>query len=131
MPNTSLTSMCRIENEHSSKQILLEAQISSNDISPMSHLMVAVDTQGQLYTFKITYPYQDQISIQQSISYTTSLLEYCLVSGYDALDIFLTLKLVHLDGIVDRLTENFTRQPPYVQQYYYVNFLTMKTNLYR
>lgn len=63
--------------------------------------------------------------------YLVSLLEYCLVSGNDALDIFLQVKPALLDGVVDRLTENFTRQPPPVQQYYYVSFLTMKTNLYR
>lgn len=93
----------------------------------MGHLIVSVDTNGQLFIFKCSYPHQDQLSI----TYIVSLLEYCFVAGYDALDIFLTLKIPFLDSIVDRLTENFTRQPSSVQQYYYVNFLTMKTNLYR
>lgn len=104
-----------------------ESQIVAHDITWMGHLIVCADTNGQLFIFKISYPHQDQLSI----SYIVSLLEYCFVVGYDALDIFLTLKIPFLDSIVDRLTENFTRQPSSVQQYYYVNFLTMKTNLYR
>lgn len=105
----------------------IESQIGAHDITWMGHLMVSVDTHGQLFIFKVSYPHQDQLSI----AYIVSLLEYCFVVGYDPLDIFLTLKIPFLDSIVDRLTENFTRQPSSVQQYYYVNFLTMKTNLYR
>lgn len=127
LPNTSLTCVWRNENEHSSKHMRIESQIGSHDITWMGHLMVSVDTHGQLFIFKVSYPHQDQLSI----AYIVSLLEYCFVVGYDALDIFLTLKIPFLDNIVDRLTENFTRQPSSVQQYYYVNFLTMKTNLYR
>lgn len=109
----------------------IDSQIAAHDISNMGHMLMAVDTQGQLFAYRVSYPHQDTTGCQATISYVVSLLEYCLVAGYDALDIFLTLKTQHLDSIVDRLTENFTRQPSPVQQYYYVNFLTMKTNLYR
>lgn len=109
----------------------LESQVASHDITHMGHLVMAVDCQGQLFAYKVAYPHQDTTGCQATISYIVSLLEYCLVAGYDALDIFLTVRTQHLDNIVDRLTENFTRQPSPVQQYYYVNFLTMKTNLYR
>lgn len=97
----------------------------------MGHMLVAVDTQGQLYAYRLTYPHQDSSGGQQSIVYTVSLLEYCLVGGYDPLDIFVTLRAQHLDQIVDRLTENFNRQSSSIQQFYYVNFLAMKANLYR
>lgn len=109
----------------------IDSQIAAHDISSMGHILMAVDTQGQLFSYKVSYPHHDTTGCQATISYVVSLLEYCIVVGYDALDIFLTLKTQHLDSIVDRLTENFTRQPSSVQQYYYVNFLTMKTNLYR
>lgn len=97
----------------------------------MGHLLLAIDAEGQLYAYRVSYPHQDQAGGQLSVNYATSLLEYCLVSGYDALDVFLILKHQQLDTIIDRLTENFTRQPAYVQQFFYVNFFAMKTNLYR
>lgn len=97
----------------------------------MGHLMMVIDTHGTLCAYKIVYPHQDTSGNVMTTLYLVSLLEYCLVSGIDALDIFLHVKPALLDGVVDRLTENFTRQAPPVQQYYYVNFLTMKTNLYR
>lgn len=58
-------------------------------------------------------------------------LEYCLTNGLDAIDILLTLKVQILDNIIDKLNDNFSRQPPSVQQFFYVNFLTMKINIYR
>lgn len=131
LPNSSLTCVWRNENEHSSKQNRIEYQIGTHDITYMGHIVISIDTHGQLFAFRVQYPHQDQVGNQMSIAYIVSMLEYCLIVGYDALDIFLTLKIQYLDAIVDRLTENFTRQPSSVQQYYYVNFLTMKTNLYR
>lgn len=103
----------------------------AHDITWMGHLLLAVDAEGQLFAYRVSYPHQDQAGGQQSINYAISLLEYCLVGGFDALDVFLILKAQQLDTIIDRLTENFTRQPSYVQQFYYVNFFAMKTNLYR
>lgn len=117
--------------EHTNKHQRVEAQLSAHDLTWMGHLLVAIDSQGQLYTYRLSYPHQDQSGGQLSVSYTVSLLEYCLVAGYDPLDIFLTLKIQNLDTIVDRLHENFFKQPPSVQEFYYVHFLTMKTNLYR
>lgn len=132
--NASLACAWRKENtEHVAKQMRIESQVASHDISHMGHLLMAVDAHGQLFAYKLTYPHQESTggTCQSTISYVVALLEYCLVAGYDSIDIFLTLKTQHLDTIIDRLTENFTRQPSQIQQYYYVNFLTMKTNLYR
>lgn len=123
--------MWRNENEHSAKQMRLESQLAGHDITQIGHVLMAIDTQGQLYAYKVSYPHHDITGGPLTVTYLVSLLEYCMVAGYDALDIFLAIKLVSLDAVIDRLTENFTRQPPAVQQYYYVNFLTMKTNLYR
>lgn len=103
----------------------------AHDISYMGHLLMAVDAQGQLYAYRITYPHMEQMTGQQSTLYTISLLEYCLFGNFDPLDIFLILKIQQLDTIIDRLTENFNRQPSHIQQFYYVNFLALKTNLYR
>lgn len=131
LTNASLTCVWRNENDHVSKQTKIDSTIVAHDITWMGHLLLAVDAEGQLYAYRVSYPHQEQAGGQLSINYAVSLLEYCLVGGFDALDIFLILKVQQLDNIIDRLTENFTRQPAFVQQYFYVNFFAMKMNLYR
>lgn len=126
-----MSSVWRNENDHSSKHSRLDTQLTAHDISYMGHFLISIDAYGQLYSYRITYPHQDPISGQHCLIYTISLLEYCLFGNFDALDIFLILKVQQLDAIIDRLTENFNRQPSHTQQFYYVNFLAMKTNLYR
>jgi mediator of RNA polymerase II transcription subunit 16 len=59
------------------------------------------------------------------------MLEYCMISGLDALDSMLMIKPQMIDSIVDRMTDNFNRQPNFITQFYYLKFLTMKINLYR
>lgn len=123
--------MWRNENDHASKQTKIDSTIVAHDITWMGHLLLTIDAEGQLYAYRISYPHQEQTSGQLSITYAVSLLEYCLVGGFDALDVFLILKVQQLDAIIDRLTENFMRQPAFVQQFFYVNFFAMKTMLYR
>lgn len=129
--NASLTCSWRSEGDPLSKQSKTESSLSAHDISWMGHLLMAIDVHGQLYSYRVTYPHQDSAGGQAPISYAISLLEYCLLSGYDALDVFLILKVQQLDTIIERLTENFMRQPTNTQQFYYVNFFSMKANLYR
>lgn len=127
----SLTSVWRNDGDHLSKQCKLDSTLVAHDITFMGHLLMAVDEEGQLFAYRITYPHQDPAAGQQSISYAISLLEYCLVGGYDAFDVFLTPKVQQLDTIIDRLTDNYSRQHSHLQQFYYVNFFALKTNLYR
>lgn len=129
--NASLTCVWRSESDPSSKQSKIESSLATHDISWMGHLLMAVDANGQLYGYRITYPHQESAGGQAAIYYVISLLEYCLISGYDALDVFLILKVQQLDTIIDRLSENFMRQSTNTQQFYYVNFFAMKANLYR
>lgn len=132
MTNSSLTCLWRNDGDHtSSKQSRIDSTVAALDITWMGHLLVATDVYGQLYTYRITYPHQDAAGGMLSISYAIQLLEYCLIGGYDALDIFVLLKAQQLDTIIDRLSENFMRQPTSTQQFYYVNFFAMKANLYR
>lgn len=121
----------RDPNDHSSKQMRLGVKIAAINISYLGHLFVALDTFGQLYVYRCNFMCQDQLGTPALIVQTVNLLEYCLVTGFDSLDILLTLKIQILDNVLERLTENFHRQPSNVQQYYYVNFLTMKIALYR
>lgn len=121
----------RDPNDHSSKQIKLGLKIGAIDVTHLGHLFVTLDTFGQLYVYRCNFMCQDQLGTPALIVQTVNLLEYCLVTGLDSLDILLTLKTQILENVLERLTENFHRQPPNVQQYYYVNFLTMKIALYR
>uniref|UniRef100_A0A1Q3G3Z3 Mediator of RNA polymerase II transcription subunit 16 n=1 Tax=Culex tarsalis TaxID=7177 RepID=A0A1Q3G3Z3_CULTA len=121
----------RDPNDHASKQIRLGVKIGAINVSFLGHLFVALDTTGQIYVYRCNFMIQDQLGTPALIVQTVNLLEFCLVTGFDCLEILLTLKPQILDNILERLTDNFNRQPPNVQQYYYVNFLTMKIALYR
>lgn len=121
----------RDPNDHSSKQIRLGVKIGAIDVSYLGHIFVSLDTFGQLYVYRCNFMCQDQLGTPALIVQTVNLLEYCLVTGFDSLDILLTLKIQILENVLERLTESFHRQPSNVQQYYYVNFLTMKIALYR
>lgn len=130
--SSSLKCVWRNDGDHlSSKQSRIESTLTAHDITWMGHMLVATDAYGQLYAYRITYPHQEAAGGQMTISYAMLLLEYCLVGGYDALDIFVMLKVQQLDTIIDRLSENFARQPASTQQFYYVNIFAMKANLYR
>ena len=48
-----------------------------------------------------------------------TMLEYCLVSGYDWWDLTICAKPGHLEAICERLTEDFNKQPPALQQLYW------------
>lgn len=66
-----------------------------------------------------------------TVPHATTLLEYCLVTGLDWLDLMLVLRPGMLEALCDRLSESFNRQTPAIQQYYYVQYLSIKTSLYR
>lgn len=131
LTTASLSCVWRTDNDPLAKQSRIDNGLAAHDISTMGHLLLAVDALGQLYAYRLTHSHQDSAGGQSAISYAISLLEYCLISGYDALDVFLILKVQQLDSIIDRLTENFNRQPTSTQQFFYVNFFAMKANLYR
>lgn len=116
--------------ESLTKQLKLDSHLDSIDLTIMGNFAMTLDNYGQLYGYKITYPHQDKMG-PYGMHSIVSLIEYCLYTGYDALDVFLTIKPQQLESIIERFSENFTRQPSQIQQYYYVNFLTIKTNLYR
>uniref|UniRef100_A0A1B0CL25 Mediator of RNA polymerase II transcription subunit 16 n=1 Tax=Lutzomyia longipalpis TaxID=7200 RepID=A0A1B0CL25_LUTLO len=112
------------------KQTKLNSTPRDIDVSWMGHLLVCLDNLGQLFVFK-SNNMPEQLGMPSTIQHTVSLLEYCIVAGYDYLDILLAIRSSTIDNIVERLSENFNRQVNPIQQFYYVNFLTMKTNLYR
>lgn len=106
-------------------------QIAAIDITWMGQMMIQVDTRGQIFSYRLQFAQIDSDGNPFTESNYLLLLEYCLVTGMDYIDVLLNLKVQFLDSIIEKLTENFNRQTSIVQQYYYVNFLTLKTNLYR
>ncbi|XP_017045384.1 mediator of RNA polymerase II transcription subunit 16 [Drosophila ficusphila] len=94
----------------------------SGDLTPTSQMLLIFDSHAQLHAMQAPL-------VKQAIS-GLLLLEYCIVTGCDASDVLL-LNLGNLEALVEKLTDNFTRQPSYVRHYYYANFLALKSNLCR
>jgi mediator of RNA polymerase II transcription subunit 16 len=112
--------------EHQTKIIKMTSKMAALDITFMGNLLFAIDSIGQVCCFKINFDH-----IMMNIIQAVNLLEYQMISGLDTLDSMLMLKPQMIDSIVDRMTENFNRQPNYITQFYYLKFMTMKINLYR
>lgn len=94
----------------------------SGDLTPTSQMLLLFDSHAQLHAM--------QAPLIKQTGAGLLLLEYCIVTGCDASDVLL-LNLGNLEALVEKLTDNFTRQPSYVRHYYYSNFLALKSNLCR
>lgn len=115
-----------------SKLPRVDRQLGSIEITFMSHLLISVDNLGDLCAIKVPQFYTEQCSSPiQLVNYKTTLLEYCLVTGCDASDVLMTMKPSYIENVLEKLSDNFSRQNSSTQQFYYVNSLTMKTNLAR
>lgn len=112
--------------EHPTKKIKTTSKISALDISCLGHMLIASDSIGQISCYRVNFDH-----IMNNLVHSVNLLEFCMISGLDALDSMLMLKPQMIDMVVDKLTDNFNRQPNHVTQFYYIKFLTMKINLYR
>jgi mediator of RNA polymerase II transcription subunit 16 len=118
--------MCASAQEHQTKMIKISSKVSALDISVLGHMIIATDSIGQVSCYRVNFDH-----ITNNLVHTANLLEFCMISGLDTLDSMLMLKPQMIDTIVDKLTDNFNRQPNHVTQFYYLKFLTMKINLYR
>ncbi|XP_052754188.1 mediator of RNA polymerase II transcription subunit 16 [Galleria mellonella] len=107
-----------------------QAVVSSVQISSLGGVAVCVDSHAQLHVFRLPQPWAD-IPSPMSLQQATSVLEYAMVSGYDCLDVLLTLKPNMMETVYERLTESFQRQPQHFQQYYYHSWLKLRTALCR
>ncbi|EDW56740.1 mediator of RNA polymerase II transcription subunit 16 [Drosophila sechellia] len=94
----------------------------SGDLTPSSQMLLIFDSHAQLYAM--------QAPLLKQGGSGFLLLEYCIVTGCDASDVLL-LNLGNLEALVEKLTDNFTRQPSFVRHFYYANFLALKSNICR
>lgn len=105
------------------------------DITALGHNVILMD-KGTVHVYGVSSSVffsnnMNPMSSAQQISYVGNLLEYSMVAAVDYLDVILASRISNYDAIIERINENFNRQPPLFQQFYYVRFLTLKTNLYR
>lgn len=131
MKRVSITNInfCASAIEHQTKIIKMTSKMAAIDITCMGNMLFAIDSIGQVSCFKINFDH-----VMMNAVHATNMLEYCLISGIDSLDVMLMLKMTQpqiIDSVIDRMTENFNRQPNSITQFYYLKFLTMKINLYR
>lgn len=123
---TNITFSASALEQSSTKIIKMTSKMAALDITFMGNLLFVIDSIGQVCCYKVNFDHLMMNPLQ-----AVNLLEYQMISGLDTLDSMLLLKPQMIDTIVDRMTENFNRQPNYITQFYYLKFLTMKINLYR
>ncbi|XP_034251732.1 mediator of RNA polymerase II transcription subunit 16 [Thrips palmi] len=111
------------------KQPRLGICVSHMDITWLGNVAVAVDTQGQLYLYRLL-PISEP-GAPMTVPYACTLLEYCLVSGLDWWDLLVSLRTSMLEAVCDRFTESYNRQQQAVQQFHSAQFLSIKASLYR
>ncbi|EDW74126.1 uncharacterized protein Dwil_GK21766 [Drosophila willistoni] len=105
-----------------------EVKFTSGDLTPTSQMLLIFDSHAQLHAM------QTPLLKQGGAGFLLLLLEYCIISGLDASDVLLlnhSAGVNLLDSLVEKLTDNFTRQPSYVRHFYYANFLALKSHLCR
>ncbi|EFN86414.1 Mediator of RNA polymerase II transcription subunit 16 [Harpegnathos saltator] len=117
------------QDEPNSKYFKSSISISHMDLSWLGCVLLACDTHGNLYLYKLLP--DGTTGTSMTLSYACTLLEYCLVTGLDWLDILLCLRSSMVETLCERLDVSFNRQPQPTQQYHYVQFLCIKTSLYR
>ncbi|KAG6444271.1 hypothetical protein O3G_MSEX003371 [Manduca sexta] len=106
------------------------ALVSCVELSQLGGVVVVIDTHAQLHVYRLPQPWAD-IPLPLAVQHTTTLLEYSMVSGYDCLDVLMTLKPNIIEPVYERLTESFQRQPQSFQQYYYHSWLKLRIALCR
>uniref|UniRef100_A0A6M2DDA2 Mediator of RNA polymerase II transcription subunit 16 n=1 Tax=Xenopsylla cheopis TaxID=163159 RepID=A0A6M2DDA2_XENCH len=127
--STSLNQAFRRLDEPPGKMQKFEPALSHIDMSWLGNVLVGIDTEGHIYLYR--FMPLNEPGNSMSVYYATTLLEYCLTTGFDWLDLLLCIKTSSIDAICDRLSDIFNRQPACVQQFHYVQHLCMKTSLYR
>ncbi|XP_046480367.1 mediator of RNA polymerase II transcription subunit 16 isoform X1 [Neodiprion pinetum] len=115
------------QDEPSNKFQRLTLSISHIDISWLGGILLVIDTQGTLYLYRLLLDGGPSMTL----GYACTMLEYCLVTGLDCLDLLLCLRSSMIETLCERLDLSYNRQLAPIQQFYYVQFLCIKTCLFR
>lgn len=104
----------------------MSTKISYIDISCLGCIFLLVDARGNLYVYKL---FPESLAI--TLNHACTLLEYCLITGFDWLDLLLCLQSSMIEGVCEKFDYSFNLQPLSTQQYYYMHFICIKISLYR
>ncbi|XP_008557863.1 mediator of RNA polymerase II transcription subunit 16 [Microplitis demolitor] len=115
------------QQQPSAKHFKTSVTISHIDMSWLGFVLLACDTQGNLYVYRLMPDGGTTITL----SYACTMLEYCLVTGTDWLDLLFCLRSSMIETLCERFDASFNRQSQPTQQYHYILFLCIKTSLYR
>uniref|UniRef100_A0A0A9Z569 Mediator of RNA polymerase II transcription subunit 16 n=1 Tax=Lygus hesperus TaxID=30085 RepID=A0A0A9Z569_LYGHE len=115
--------------EDTIKHQRLSTKVTHMDLTWLGCVLSLVDSHGQLYVFKVP-PILDP-GVGMTVNIASALLEYCLVTGTDNWDVLVSIQLTIVDAIVDRIIDNYNRQPPPTQQFYYASYLKLRMALAR
>lgn len=89
----------------------------SIDITTLGHNLILID-KGQIHVYGVSssvfFSSMNPMSNAQQISYVGNLLEYSMVAAVDYLDVILATRINSYDAIIERINENFNRQPHWV-----------------
>ncbi|XP_034950034.1 mediator of RNA polymerase II transcription subunit 16-like [Chelonus insularis] len=124
---SSSLNMSLRQDEPSSKYFKSSVTISHIDISWLGFVLLACDTQGNMYVYRLMPDGGTSITL----SYACTMLEYCLVTGTDWLDLLFCLRSSTIEALCERFDSSFNRQTVTTQQYHYIQFLCIKISLYR
>ncbi|XP_014240587.1 mediator of RNA polymerase II transcription subunit 16 [Cimex lectularius] len=115
--------------EDTIKHQRLSTKITHMDLTWLGCALALVDSHGQLYVLRV--PPILEPGVGMTVIVASTLLEYCLVTGTDNWDVLVSIQTPIVDAIVDRITDNYARQPPSSQQYYYASHLSLRMALAR
>ncbi|XP_066588799.1 mediator of RNA polymerase II transcription subunit 16 [Prorops nasuta] len=113
--------------EPSNKYMRTITTITHIDSSWLGCVLSACDSHGNLYFYKLL----PDGGTTMTLGNACTLLEYCLITGLDWLDLLFCLRSSMIETLCERLDTSYNRQSPSTQQYHYVQFLCIKTSLYR
>lgn len=108
----------------------MACKLLTSDVTYLNQLLVLFDNFGQMYAVQVPNNHYDKNYKMNPLSLPVALLEYSVVTGIDGSDVIM-LNLPNLEMLAEKLTENFMRQHNFTRQFYYSNFLSLKSNLCR
>lgn len=113
--------------EDTLKHQRLSTKVTHMDLTWLGCVLSLVDSHGQLYVFKV--PPILEPGVGMTVNIASALLEYCLVTGTDNWDVLVSIQSTIVDAIVDRIIDNYNRQPAAAQQYYYARYVPLEHEL--
>ncbi|XP_013387309.1 mediator of RNA polymerase II transcription subunit 16 [Lingula anatina] len=88
-----------------------------------------MDSQDQMYMLKLLNTRDP--AMQAPLSHITSLFEYVLLTGRDWWDVLAVVKPGSIDTVIQRLSDDYMKQPNHMQELLKTRFLALKAALYK